>query len=86
MKAKDRQIRRKTRILDHAVENGNVAKDCRYFGVPRSSFYRWCNVYLECSKEELRCRKSIAKLHPNQTLDQIVWKLVYLQRKFILGQ
>ena len=26
MKAKEREIRRKKRILDHAVESGNVAK------------------------------------------------------------
>jgi len=72
MKAKDRQIRRKKRILDHAVQRGNVAKTCRYFGVPRSSLYRWCNVYLEYGEEGLRCWKSIAKLHPRQRLDEIV--------------
>ena len=33
MKAEDREIRRKRRILDHAIESGNVAKTCRYFGV-----------------------------------------------------
>ena len=61
MKAKEREIRRKKRILDHAVESGNVAKTCRYFGVPRSSFYRWRNVYLEHGEEGLRCKKPIAK-------------------------
>ena len=59
MKANDRQIRRKKRILDPAVESGNVAKTCRYFGVPRSSFYRWRNVYLEHGEEGLRWRKPI---------------------------
>ena len=44
MNANDREIRRKQRILEHAVESGNVAKTCRYFGIPRSSFYRWRNV------------------------------------------
>ena len=71
MKAKEREIRRKKRILDHAVESGNVAKTCRYFGVPRSSFYRWRNVYLEDGEEGLRCKKPIAKSHPNQTPDEI---------------
>ncbi len=47
MKAAEREIRRKRRVLEHAVENGNVAKTCRYFGVPRSSFYRWRNAYQE---------------------------------------
>ena len=41
MKAEEREIRRKRRILDHAVKSGNIAKTCRYFGVPRSLFYVW---------------------------------------------
>ena len=67
MKAEEREIRRKRRVLEHAVESGNVAKTCRYFGVPRSSFYRWRNAYQEHGEEGLRCKKSIAKSHPNQT-------------------
>ena len=46
MKAEEREIRRKRRILDHAVKSGNIAKTCRYFGVPRSLFYVWRNAYL----------------------------------------
>ena len=60
MRATEREIRRKKRILDHAVESGNVAKTCRYFGVPRSSFYRWRNAYQEHGEEGLRSKKSIA--------------------------
>jgi len=63
MKAKEREIRRKKRILDHAVESGNVAKTCRYFGIPRSSFYRWRNVYLEYGEEGLRCQVCIQQNH-----------------------
>ena len=51
MKADEREIRRKRRVLEHADESGNVAKTCRYFGIPRSSFYRWRNVYLEHGHE-----------------------------------
>ena len=47
MKADEREIRRKRRVLEHADKSGNVAKTCRYFGIPRSSFYRWRNVFLE---------------------------------------
>ena len=60
MKAEERELRRKRRVLEHAVESGNVAKTCRYFGVPRSSFYRWRNAYQEHGEEGLRCKKSIA--------------------------
>ena len=63
MKAKEREIRRKKRILDHAVESGNVAKTCRYFGIPRSSFYRWRNVYLEHGEEGHRLNDLTNVLH-----------------------
>ena len=85
MNANDREIRRKQRILEHAVESGNVAKTCRYFGIPRSSFYRWHKVYLEHGEEGLRCKKPIAKSHPNQTPDEIVEKILYLRQKYHLG-
>ena len=85
MKADEREIRRKRRVLEHADESGNVAKTCRYFGIPRSSFYRWRNVYLEHGEDGLRCKKPIAKSHPNQTPDEIVEKIMYLRRKYHLG-
>ena len=59
MKANDREIRRKQRILEHAVESGNVANTCRYYGIPRSSFYRWRNVVQEHGEEGLRSKKAI---------------------------
>jgi transposase-like protein len=76
MKADEREIRRKRCVLEHANESGNVAKTCRYFGIPRSSFYRWRNVYLEHGEEGLRSKKPIAKSHPNQTPDEIVEKIL----------
>ena len=76
MKAEEREIRRKRRVLEHAVASGNVATRCRYVGVPRSSFYRWRNVYLEHGVEGLQCKKPIAKSHPNQTPDEIVEKIL----------
>ncbi len=85
MKANDREVRRKKRILSHAIESGNVAKTCRYFGIPRSSFYRWRNVYQEHGEDGLRCKKPIAKSHPNQTPDEIVEKILHLRRKYHLG-
>ncbi len=85
MRAAEREIRRKRQVLEHAVERGNVARTCRYFGVPRTSFYRWRNAYQEHGEEGLQCKKSIAKLHPNQTPDEIVEKILHLRRKYHLG-
>ena len=36
---------RKLRSLQHAEATRQVAKTCRYFGVGRSSFYRWRTAY-----------------------------------------
>lgn len=38
---------RKVRILRYVEEIGHVAKTCRYFGIGRSSFYRWHQAYAE---------------------------------------
>ena len=45
MSKAQREIARKLRILQHAEETGHVAKTCRYFGVGRSSLYRWHEAY-----------------------------------------
>ncbi len=52
MTADEREIKRNRRILDHAVETGNIAKTCRHFGVPRSLFYVWRNAYQEHHEED----------------------------------
>ena len=41
MTTDEREIRRKLRVLEHAQDSGNIAKTCRYFGLPRSLFYLW---------------------------------------------
>jgi len=41
MNKDQREIHRKLRILQYADKIGHVAKACRYFGIGRSSFYRW---------------------------------------------
>jgi len=42
----EKEINRKLRILNHADQSGNIAKTCRYFGIPRSLFYVWRNTYI----------------------------------------
>jgi len=69
MKANDREIGRKQRILDHAVETGNVAKTCRYFGIPRSLFYLWRNAYQEHGEEGLRRKRPLVRAE--KTLRQL---------------
>ena len=45
MTKEDRDIQRKLKVLRYAEKIGDVAKACRYFGVGRSSFYRWKAAY-----------------------------------------
>ena len=41
MGPKEREIKRRLRVLEHAEKIGNVRMTCRYFGLSRSTFYRW---------------------------------------------
>ena len=41
MTNEERDIQRKLRVLQHAEKIGNARKACQYFGIGRSSFYRW---------------------------------------------
>jgi len=72
-------------VLKHAEKVGNARKACRYFGVGRSSFYRWRDAYQKHGKAGLKCAKSIPKNPANQTPAEIVEKVLYLRRKYHLG-
>ncbi|SEK35136.1 Helix-turn-helix domain-containing protein [Pacificibacter marinus] len=45
MTNEERDIQRKLKVLQHAEKIGNARKACRYFGIGRSSFYRWRDAY-----------------------------------------
>ena len=47
MNKAQRDIRRKKRVLEHAVRIGNMRKTCRYFSVLRSAVYLWKKAYEE---------------------------------------
>ena len=55
MNKDQREIQRKLRILRYAEEIGHVSKACRYFGIGRSSFYRWRQAYAERGEAGLVC-------------------------------
>ena len=62
-----REIQRKLRILRYAEETGHVARTCRYFGIGRSSFYRWRQTYADRGEEGLINAPPIPKWHANRT-------------------
>ncbi|MBI1621677.1 helix-turn-helix domain-containing protein [Aquamicrobium sp. cd-1] len=80
-----REITRKLRILQHAEETGDVSKTCRYFGVGRSSFYRWQTAYRKHGDAGLVNRPPIPKWHANRTPVEIEEKVLHLRSKHHLG-
>ena len=38
-------IARKLKVLNYAIEIGNISKTCRYFGICRETFYKWKRAY-----------------------------------------
>ena len=45
MNEEQRLVQKRLRVLEHAQKIGNVRKTCRYFGIARSSFYRWKRAF-----------------------------------------
>ena len=84
-KHEERQIQHKLKVLNHARQSGNTAKSCRYFGISRSTFYRWRSAYRKCGDKGLINKKPIPNTHPNRTPDAIVEKILYLRKKYYLG-
>jgi transposase len=85
MTKEDRDIQRKLKVLRHAEKTGDASKACRQFDVGRSSFCRWKAAYEQRGEAGLINAKPIP-LHPvNQTLPEIVEKVLYLRSKYHLG-
>ena len=84
-KDEERTIKRKLRILEHAKHSGNIAKTCRYFGIPRSIFYVWRTAFINGGESALLPKKPIPKHQPNRTPDEVVEKILYLRQKYHLG-
>lgn len=80
-----REIQRKLRILRYAAEIGHVAKTSRYFGIGRSSFYRWRPAYSIRGESGLINAPPIPKWHANRTPPEHEEKVLYLYRKYHLG-
>ncbi len=85
MNKDQREIQRKLRILKHADKTGHVAKTCRYFGVGRTSFYRWREAYKKHGEDGLINHPSIPKRHFNRTPIVIEEKVLHLRSKYHLG-
>lgn len=81
----ERDIQRKLKVLRHAEKTGHIARTCRYFGVGRSSFYRWKAAHDQRGEDGLVNEKPIPKNPANQTPPEIVDKVLCLRSKYLLG-
>ena len=77
MNKAQRDIRRKTRVLEHAARIGNVRKTCRYFGVARSGFYVWKKAYETHGDEGLVNQKPCPYNPRLRTPPNIVEKILH---------
>ncbi len=85
MNKNQREVQHKLRILKHAEDIGRVVKKCRYFGIGRSSFYRWREGYAKQGEAGLINRPSIPKQHYNRTPVEIEEKVLHLRSNYHLS-
>jgi transposase-like protein len=67
MTTDEREVKRKLRVISHAENVGNVAKTCRYFGIPRFLFYVWRIAYRQIRGCRVETEKSIVKSKKKKT-------------------
>ena len=79
-------IKKKLRIFQHAEESGNISRTCRYFAISRDTFYRWKKEYSERGEEGLINSKPCLKNPALRTPPENEEKVIYLRRKYHLGQ
>ena len=63
----------------------NVAKVCREFNVPRSTFYHWKKRYDEEGPPGLYRKKPVAHSHPRKTSPEVVEKVLELRKEYQIG-
>ena len=85
MNSQERVIEHKLKVLRHVEQTGNVAKNCRYFGIGRASLYRWKAAYEARGEQGLVNAKPIPKNPAKRTPPEIVEKVLYLRSKYHLG-
>ena len=85
MNKAQQDIRRKKRVLEHAVRIGNMRKTCHYFGVSRSAGYLWKKAYEVHGDEGLVNRKPCPVNPKLRTPPEIVEQVLHLRRTYHLG-
>lgn len=79
-------IARKLRVLNHAIESGNVSKTCRYFGISRETYYQWKRAYEKHGESALINSKPCPENPKLRTSPEIEEKILYVRKNYYLGQ
>lgn len=81
----EHDISRKLKVLNHAKENGNISKTCRYFGICRETFYTWKRLYEAHGEQGLINNKPCPENHKLRIAKEIEDKIIYLRTKYHFG-
>jgi len=79
------EVDRRFRILKYILSGKKILSECRDFGIPKSTFYRWKAAYEKEGKEGLFRKKPVAKSHPRQIPPGYVEKILHLRTQYHLG-
>jgi transposase InsO family protein len=75
----------RSKVLQHAVAIGNVARTCRRFGISRKSFYKWRRRLAEHGDAGLCDRPRTPGRSPRATAGDVVSKILYLRQHYHFG-
>jgi len=82
----EHDIRRKTKVLDHAEQSGNISFTCRKYGISRDTFYRWKKQLKNGGPEALVNSKPCPENPKIRVPKEIEEKILYVRKEFGLGQ
>ena len=75
----------RSRVLQHAAIEQNVARVCRRFGISRKSFYKWKGRHAELGDAGLCDRPRTPRRSPRATAAGVVSKILYLRQHYHFG-
>lgn len=82
----ERDIRRKTKVLEHAKLSENVSHTCLKFGISRDTYYRWKRQYETGGPAALVNSKPCPENPKIRVPLDVEKKILYVRREFGLGQ
>jgi transposase InsO family protein len=79
------RVQFKWSVLEYAKGCRTVAKACREFEIPRSTFYGWKKAFDKEGKAGLFRKKPVARNHPRSLAQDVVDKILDLRQTYKLG-